>query len=148
LPKWSYVEERVWDTNTGQVIPSAPWAAPQEPIHANANRIMTFPSSSSVLLVDQNLKNTPRERAYRRFKAKPKPWWHEQQLEIAESAQNYYSAAFHAGHLLQLDPDSQTAFTSLHTAVENLSPASRPLLPKAVMNALELPSPQPTANDR
>ena len=132
-------ERLVWDFSTGQIIPNARW---QEWDESNQQgKWLAVPSGESILLVDSEFRNTPREKAYRAFKAKPKPWWHVEQLQTAQRNKNEYAAAFHAASLLKLKPESRLGYDALRTAHSKLVPAVVKLLPLSVHEALKLRKP-------
>lgn len=106
------------------------------------DRWQVLPSCESILLVNENFRKTPREKAYRAFKAKPKPWWHEEQLAKAQESNNIYSATFHAAWLLILNPQSQDAYDAFHANYDNLAPDFAKLTPTVVVEALDIPRPQ------
>lgn len=140
----AYKEKRVWQAGTGKAISDAQWNPPAEGINRTVDGRLAVPSGDSILLVDQNFKNTPREKAYRDFKAKTKPWWHEQQLSIAEESANHFATSFHAAWLFKLKPDSRIAYDALQEAHTQLAAEVAAILPKVVTDALKLvPPPVP-----
>lgn len=67
-------------------------------------RWLGVPSLNNVLLVDLEFKNTPVEKAIRKFKARPDPIWHRQQLQDAIRTKNLFAELFHRAWLLKIQP--------------------------------------------
>ncbi|PHS06560.1 MAG: hypothetical protein COA78_14125 [Blastopirellula sp.] len=71
-------------------------------------------------MIDLEFKNTPREKAYREFKAHSKPLWHAEQAEIAEQNENWFAATFHRAWVLKAEPETKDGPQLLQTAYEKL----------------------------
>ncbi len=139
-------ERLVWNTENGQRIENADW----KPTESSNNRSpdgrwLAVPSGDRILLVDLEFKNTPDEKAYRAFKAKPKPYWHQEQAEKAQQAKDWFAATFHAAWWLKLKPDSRPAFDALHNAHGQLDDKVADLLPPVVTESLTIPKPTETS---
>lgn len=135
----SSAQRLVWSAGTGQIIPEAEWK-PQPENHSN-ERWLAIPSGRSILLVDTTFKNRVREKAYRAFKAKPKPWWHEERSATAEATGKWFAAALHAGQLLKLEPTSRVAFDRLSTSWDKLGSKQKALLPQLVSDSKAIRKP-------
>lgn len=84
-------------------------------------KLLAVRSANQILLVDLTFKHDPDEKAYREFKAKPDPWWHEEQAFAAEqegAGRNWYAAVFHLAWLLKIRPEDADAHERLHRAYE------------------------------
>ncbi len=131
----------VWNTNTGLQILNALWEPPESrPNNSPDGRWLAVPSGNQVLLVDTEFKNTPAEKAYRAFKAKPNLFWHDQQATEATRMGQWLSATFHTAWVLKLNPDSQSASERLQNAYSKLDPDVAKLLPTVVTESLALPA--------
>ena len=143
----SFSENLVWNPSTGQIVPGAKWKS--QDISNRHERWLAVPSDGSILVVDTEFRNTPREKAYRRFKSKPKPRWHREQMRVARTANDAFAVTFHAGWLLTLDTSSREAYEVLHQAHRELPKAVANLLPPVISRSLALPKPQvPTLSIR
>ena len=143
LYEWGGNERRFWQLDTGAVIHyhDRKFDPPVDGTNRTTDGRLAVPSGASVLLVDLNFKETPGEKAYRAFKAKPKPWWHKQQLAIAKETGDQYSAVFHAAWLLKLEPDSRAAYDTLKEVHTQLAPEITAILPTVLREAIKLPEP-------
>ena len=144
----SSAERLVWRVATGGIIPGAEWVDVKT--RTTHGRWLAVPSAQQVLLVDREYRNTPREKAYRAFKAKPKPWWHKEQMHAAVREEDWYAAAFHSAWLLTANPQSRNAHDTLMTAVPKLPEEQQALLPSVVQATMALPKPpipKPTAQE-
>ncbi len=66
-------------------------------------RWIAFAQWNEVWLIDQDFKNSARERLFRQSQAGAKPGWHLERLKLAEEKGDLYSAVFHAASLVALD---------------------------------------------
>lgn len=117
----------VWDVSSGPSLKDGEWNSPN--------------SKENVLIVDLEFKSTPREMAYRAFKARPKPWWHADQAKAAIESEHWFAATFHSAWLLKFRADLKTAYKQLHTSHAKLDPTTAKLLPPVVSEVMALPEP-------
>ena len=80
----------------------------------------TVSSGKDLLLVDPSYRNSPREKAFRRFKAKIDPSFHANQAAIAERKEDWYVATFHRAWELTGDPNRQSAYGDFERVYEKL----------------------------
>lgn len=99
-------EQLVWDTQTGLVIPRADWSSAALSKTARSDRWMAFSKGNNIWLVDREFKNTEREMAFRRFKARPDLAWHRRRFVEMQSRNLLAAAAFHGEQLVKLEPDN------------------------------------------
>jgi hypothetical protein len=136
-------ERYVWDTATGERILNADWLPPESPRTTSPDgRWLVVPSGTDVLVVDRAFKNTPDEKAYRAFKAQPKPHWHAERAAESEDARDWFAATFHRAWQLKLSPDSRPAyddFQRTHELFLSTSPANIPSI-VAEASAIEKPA--------
>ena len=66
-------------------------------------RWLAFAQGNEVWLIDQEFRNSARERHFRQAQAGSKPGWHLERLKLAEEKNDLYSAVFHAASLVALD---------------------------------------------
>ena len=138
-----------WSVDTGEAIPTKVLQIPenQTRIRAQHGRWQAIPTGKSILLVDTEFKESPRERAFREYISKSSTWWHQHQLSKTEvslpgGTKNSFVIAFHAGWLLKLDPDSRNGYAAaLHYAWKKLEKKEKALLPLEVHDAMKLPKP-------
>ena len=69
-------------------------------------RWLAFAQGNEVWLIDQDFKNSARERLFRQSQAGSKPGWHLERLKLAEEKNDLYSAVFHAASLVALDANN------------------------------------------
>ncbi|PHS06667.1 MAG: hypothetical protein COA78_14100 [Blastopirellula sp.] len=111
----------VWDIQTGKQLSNAELINMQLSMMNPFNdRWLVHKEGADIILVDLEFKNTPREKAHREFKARPKPHWHIEQAEIAEQNENWFAATFHRAWALKADPDTISGTLLLQLAYEKL----------------------------
>jgi len=114
-------EKRVWDVATRETIPDAMWAPPEVITHTCPDgRWFVTTESNNIVLVDQEYKNNPDEKARRKTKARFDSFLHQNQATDATTVKNWYAATFHYALLLQNDPDDASFFDSLQSAYKEL----------------------------
>ncbi|MEM0927517.1 MAG: hypothetical protein AAGJ83_15835, partial [Planctomycetota bacterium] len=134
------LEERlVWDVVSGSLLPNAEWVSGKNSSRHGNLRLRV--SSGQVILVDLDWKHTERAKAYRSAKARPKRWWHRDQLQSAVDASDWYAATFHAGWLFRLDPDSPRAYYDFRNVSRRLTMMESLNLPKVIHEVFRLPPP-------
>ncbi len=144
----SLTKKIVWFTEAGQQDEGAVWAPPGFRTNKSPDgRWLAVPSVNHVLLVDTEFKNTPAEKAYREFKAKPSSFWHDQQATEAANAEDRFAAVFHAAWALKIGPDSRSAYEQLHKMHDALSPDVAVRMPPVVDEALALEDPSIRRSD-
>ena len=106
---------------------------------------MVTGEAQSVILVDLQFKNMPREKACREAKARFNPGWHREQVEKFVKSKNWFAAIFHFSWLLKNDPKNEELRASLQTSYQTLKvefeQTDRKLdavLPAVVKEALKL----------
>ncbi len=72
-------------------------------------RWQIFPSERSVVLVDQQFRNSPDQRMFRESQARFDSVWHQRQVALARSSGDLYSQLFHLGWLLKHDSENVSA---------------------------------------
>jgi len=114
-------EEIVWDSKTGRPIENADWMDLEDKNNVTPDgRWLVTSEGKNVLVVDLEYKNTPREKAYRQAKARPKPFWHLEQAKKAEQEKDWFAATFHRAWVMKSDPEQAKSFDLLHKAREEL----------------------------
>jgi WD40 repeat protein len=128
-------QKLAWDARTAEAVA---WPADAPDFHSNQNRSpdgkwLAISYAKSIRLVDLTFKDMPDEKAYREFKARLDPWWHNEQAETAmrnaaaavseqqpaDAMRAWYSATFHLAWLLKARPDDVAAGERLTTAYDN-----------------------------
>lgn len=111
----------VWDALVGEKLPNAEWKNINKDDRLSPDKRWLVTSSGfDVLLVDLEFKDTPREKAYREFKAKPKPYEYREQAFQAEEQEDWYAATFHRAWLLKINPEQADAFDQFQEAYDRL----------------------------
>ena len=103
-----------------------------------------------LMLVDQSYRDAPREKAFRRFKAKLSPSFHANQATIAEQKQDWYAATFHRAWEFKGDPERpgahyyfKKAFKELQTQYEDQERELTDFLSPQVNEVSEIKQPKP-----
>jgi WD40 repeat protein len=133
-----------FDVDTGELdVHEGTWMDAQgSRIESPDGRWLIVPSENGqIILVDQHVRNMPRERKYREMKSRPSPRWHEKQANAAKESENWYAAAFHSGWLLDRSPASREYHDLFRRAWQNLDESQRQFLPSFARRAAELPKP-------
>ncbi len=98
-------KEMAWSLTTFEPIEIEDWPEIIELKNTSSNERWSVSSmGSEVLLVDLEFKNTPREKSFRKSKARFDPLWHDTQAIVATTSQNWYAAMFHHSLLAKRDP--------------------------------------------
>ena len=116
---WSVAldQERVVATQDS----SAAWEPPEEAItHTPDGRWFLTHEQNNLVLVDQNFKDSPQEKAYRNAKSRFDPFWHEAQASAAAANEDWYAAVFHHAWIVKNAPESKTHRLALKSALEKL----------------------------
>ena len=137
----------IWDAKTGNILSVDQWENDEARSNVSIDgKWMVVPLDSNVLLIDQDFKNTPREKAYREAKARFDPHWHSEQAENMERTKHWYAATFHRAWLMKANPNSPDNFDALHEAYDKLAAQYKsenkpldPYLAPIVKKMLELP---------
>jgi hypothetical protein len=117
-----------WDCQTGQRV-----AEPSSNQILNSSRIAKSPNGrwfafvrgKDVLLIDQDFRNTPNERRFRKVQAGPKPRWHVEHFNLAEEKNDGYAAVFHAAALVASDPNDPSNRNRYAAAAEKYTKDQR-----------------------
>ncbi|XZE55083.1 protein kinase domain-containing protein [Planctomycetaceae bacterium SH139] len=137
----TFHEKLVWSAESGEMIPEGNWQWQDTSDRRRHGRWLLVTTGDRIKLIDTDFKNNPRERAYREFKAAPKPWWHQNKYVQVAKDENWYAACFHSAWRLRLVPDSKSAYEDLHQSYAKLAPELTTLVPSIVEEALALPEP-------
>ena len=84
----------------------------------NATQLILFGKDG--LLVDRSFRDSPKEKAFRQFKAKLDPSYHSIKAEIAEKKKDWYAATFHRGWEFKGDPNREYAHNNFQRAYKTL----------------------------
>ncbi|MEZ5940613.1 MAG: AAA family ATPase [Planctomycetaceae bacterium] len=84
-----------WQAGNSQEADALPDWARHSAARSPDGRWLVVPKGNDVMLVDLDYKKNPREQAYLKSKARPKPWWHVEQARAAEEANDWFTAQFH-----------------------------------------------------
>jgi hypothetical protein len=149
-------KQLIWGLKSGAVLPDGnveEFPAGNDSSKSPDGRWLAVPSGTDVLLVDLAYRKTPREQKRRGALASPKPRWHSEQFQEAQSSKQWYAAVFHAAWLLKLNPSDTALHDDLQEAHRQLQAVhngqSHPL-PALVKEMLKLPrgsDPPAGAND-
>jgi hypothetical protein len=114
-----YGNKSVWNCENGERLPNEEWVRPALLRNTSPDgRWLVTSSGNQVLLVDLQYKNTPAEKAFRKYKARLDPRWHREQAALAEATADWYAATFHWAWVMKADPTSEAAYDALHAAHE------------------------------
>ena len=102
----------VWDSNSNKFG--------LDPANMVPEFIPSGPFGTVLLMVDRNFRDSPREKAFRQYKAKLDPSFHAIQAEIAERKKNWYAATFHRAWVFKGDPDRKIVSYKFHEAFKKL----------------------------
>jgi WD40 repeat protein/tRNA A-37 threonylcarbamoyl transferase component Bud32/tetratricopeptide (TPR) repeat protein len=94
----------VWDLSTGKPLPDGKPAPVLDQRRSPDGRWAAVPDGNSVRLVDLAWTPDAFEIGYRLWATRADPFWHKQQLQTAQKANDWYAAVFHLNHLLDLRP--------------------------------------------
>ncbi len=114
-------EKLVWNVATRETIPDAKWEPPEVITHTCPDgRWFVTTESNNVVLVDQEYKNAPDEKARRKTKASFDSFLHQKQATDATTAKNWYAATFHFALLMKNDPGRAAFYDGLHFSFQKL----------------------------
>ncbi len=99
-------EQFVWDLLTGERIEGGTWEINANNQFSPDGRWWVSKRNQSVWLVDLHFKKICDEKNYRVAKARPKVWWHREQLARAQQDGDKYASAFHLRRLEGIDRDA------------------------------------------
>ena len=121
------------DLHTGKELKNAEWKKLADYRKTSQDQRWFLTSQGNdVLIVDTKFKNAPEEKALREFRARPKPFWHEQQAIQSLSYTDWFATTFHWAWALKLNPDRPDYYSKFHHSYEKL--LSGYTLPKEEVN--------------
>ena len=147
-------EELVWDLDSGTILTDETWFNFGSNDSTSISKHKTSPdrrwfasvNGRYVDLIDQEFKNTPREKAYREIKARLDPFWHNEQAKKAQSIDNSFAATFHYAWVMKAQPGLAENYDNLHNAYNKLAEQYKtqnkpldPYLAPIVKQMLKLP---------
>jgi WD40 repeat protein len=116
-------EKYTWNSKNGNPISDAQLHSPfdtESRMLSKDGRRKLIISGSQVLVVDLEFKETPREKAYRKVKARFKPRWHQELAAKATSEENFYAATFHNAWLVKNNPENAKLIEAFQSSYEKL----------------------------